>query len=139
YLAEPTVVAIATHGNEEGLMALGKAINPHTMVNALRYADNIQLLHFSSCLMMKDGRASELARALQRECRFPLSGYTTPGDWAASALLEFHYPDMILGRGLSPEAAAEQITKMLSYAGAEVPPDSPYPACGFRFFAGKEK
>ena len=134
YLPEPSVVVIATHGNEEGLQALGKTVDPRIILNGLRYADNIQALHFSSCLMLKDGQTNDLARAMQRACPFPVSGYNTSVDWAASALIEFHYLDMILGRNLSPADAADQVTKMLAYAGDQGDPRSPYPSAGFRFF-----
>ena len=96
------------------------------------YADNIVLLHFSSCLMMQDGKASALARSLQKTVQFPISGYDRSVDWAASALIEFHYLDMVLGRGLSPAEAAEQVLHLIGYAGDKDVPNSPYPAAGFR-------
>jgi len=65
---------------------------------------------------------------------FPVSGYNTTVDWAASALIEFHYLDMILGRGLSPEEAAQRLPQLVSYAGDAAPPGSPYRAAGFRLF-----
>jgi hypothetical protein len=101
-------------------------------VESLRYAENILLLHFSSCLMMQDGKASELARALQEAVRFPVSGYDRSVDWAGSALIEFHYLDMVLGRGLAPAEAARQVLNLIAYAGEQDPPGSPYPAAGFR-------
>ena len=88
------------HGR--GLTVHGKPFNNGALVESLRYADNVILLHFSSCLMMQDGKAGELARALQEAVRFPISGYDRSVDWAASALIEFHYLDMVLGRGLLP-------------------------------------
>ena len=46
---------------------------------------------------------------------------------------------MILGKGLAPEVAAENLLKLVKYAGDTVPDGSPYPPAGFRFFspAGK--
>jgi len=84
--------------------------------------------------MLQDGKASELARALQETVRFPVSGYDRSVDWAASALIEFHYLDMVLGRGLSPAAAAEQVIGLIGYAGEKDLTGSPYPAAGFRIF-----
>jgi hypothetical protein len=132
YVPEPVVVLIASHGTQEGLTVQGRPLDAGRIVDSLRYVDDLLLVHFSSCLMMEDGNAGALARALHQQVRVPVSGYDRTVDWAASALLEFHYLDMILGRGLPPAQAAEQLGRMLSYAGAETPSESPYPATGFR-------
>jgi hypothetical protein len=137
YLPEPVAVVFASHGTADGLTVHGQPFNIAGLVDSLRYADNILLLHFSSCLMMQDGKAGELARALQEAVRFPISGYDRSVDWAASALIEFHYLDMVLGRGLSPATAAEAVVRLISYAGDKELPDSPYPAAGFRILAPK--
>jgi len=134
YLPEPVAVVFASHGTQEGLTVHGKPLDTGVLVESLRYADNVLLLHFSSCLMMQDGKASELARALQKTVSFPISGYDRSVDWAASALIEFHYLDMVLGRGLSPVDAGEQVLHLISYAGDQDLPGSPYPAAGFRIF-----
>ena len=132
YLPEPVAVVIASHGTQEGLTVQGNSFDTGRVVESLRYADNVLLLHFSSCLMMQDGKASELARALQTAVRFPISGYDRSVDWAASALIEFHYLDMVLGRGISPADAAQQVLYLIAYAGDRDLPGSPYPAAGFR-------
>src|SRR4030095_14433112 len=98
YIPEPVAVVFASHGTQDGLSVQGKAVDTGRLVESLSYADNILLLHFSSCLMLQDGKASDLARALQQTLRFPISGYDRSVDWAASALIEFNYLDMILGR-----------------------------------------
>ena len=132
YLPEPVAVVFASHGTQEGLTVQGKPLDTGQLVESLRYAESIVLVHFSSCLMMQDGKASELACALQATVRFPISGYDRSVDWAASALIEFHYLDMILGRGIAPGDAAGQVLRLIGYAGDEALPDSPYPAAGFR-------
>jgi hypothetical protein len=134
YLPEPVAVVFASHGTQDGLSIQGKPLNTSRLVENLRYADNILLLHFSSCLMLQDGKAGELARALQEAVRFPISGYDRSVDWAASALIEFHYLDMVLGRGLSPAIAAQEVLHLIGYAGDKDLPGSPYPAAGFRIF-----
>jgi hypothetical protein len=133
YLPEPTVVVIAAHATEEGLCAHGEPIDQRGLIDSLRYADNVLLLHFSSCLMMQEG-GNSFVRELQQEVPFPISGYNTTVDWAASALIEFQYFDMVLGRGLAPEEAARQLTTLIGYAGDQVPRDCPYPAAGFRIY-----
>jgi hypothetical protein len=139
YLPESVAVVLASHGTTDGLAVHGNSMSTHGLVESLRYADNILLLHFSSCLMMQDGKASELARALQEVVRFPISGYDRSVDWAASALIEFHYLDMILGRGLGPADAAETVVRVLGYAGEKDVPGSPYPAAGFRILMPKSR
>jgi hypothetical protein len=132
YLPEPAVVLFSSHGTEDGLSVQGKALDTNRVVETLRYADNIMLLHFSSCLMMQEGKASALARVLQALGRFPVSGYDRSVDWAGSAMIEFHYLDMILGRGLAPEEAHRRVLELIAYAGDQEAPGSPYPAAGFR-------
>jgi len=134
YLPEPIALVIATHGTEEGLSAGGELIRAERLADVLRHGDNIQVLHFSSCLLMDSGPAGNFARALHETVPFPISGYTTSVDWAASALIEFTYLDMMLARGLDPQTAAEQLTRLLTFAGESGPGDSPYPAAHFRFW-----
>lgn len=132
YLAEPAVVMISTHGTTEGLAVHGQTISPETIVDSVRYADNIRLLHFSSCLIMHE-EARRLVKGLRDLNRFPISGYTTSVDWGASAVIEFTYLDLILAKGLSPNAAAEQLVRLLPFAGHEGDPGAVYRAAGFTF------
>jgi len=134
YLAEPIVLVLATHGTPEGLIAQGELIDAGPVVESLRNADNVRLLHFSSCLMLDDGPGGDFTRVLRQQLPFPISGYATTVDWAASALIEFTYLDMVLGRGLTPQAAAEQVTHLLAFAGDQKRGDSPYPPAHFRFW-----
>ncbi len=137
YLAEPTVLVIAAHGNDQGLMAQGQPIGPRVLVDTLPWAENLVLLHFSACLMLADGPSGTIARALCDLGRFPVSGYATSVDWAASAILEFTYLDLILARGLVPEAAAEQVPHLLTFAGEPDLVTTVYPGTGFRFWPPK--
>jgi hypothetical protein len=132
YLPEPVVVVISSHGTEEGLSVHGRTLDTGRLVESMRHADSVQLLHFSSCLMMHEGKVSGLARALQQSVRFPVSGYDRSVDWAASALVDFHYLDMVLGRGLAPAEAARQVRSLVAYAGDAEVEGSPYPAVGLR-------
>jgi len=114
YLAEPSLLLIASHGLAAGLSVHGKLIDTRRVLASLRDAENLTLLHFSSCLVGTDSGRFLRGRP------FPVSGYTTSVDWNASALLEFRYLDLILGQGLSPAAAAAKLPRR--------------PALGFRFF-----
>ena len=105
------------------------------MIDSLRLAENVQLLHFSACLVMKEEHDGDFARRIQRAAPFPISGYTTSVDWGGSAVIEFQYLDMILSKGMTPEHAAEQLVRLVKYAGDVAPEGSPYPGAGFRFFS----
>jgi hypothetical protein len=128
YLPEPVVLVVTGHGETSGLTVGGGIISMPAVVDALRLVDNLQLLHFSACLVGRDaGQALEAAP-------FPVSGYTTSVDWAQSALTEFIYLDMILEKGLAPARAAEQLLKLVRFCGTEDIPGSPYRPAGFCFF-----
>jgi hypothetical protein len=135
YLAEPAVLVIASHGTAEGLNAYGEIIDGTVLADGLRYADNLRLMHFSACLMMEKGESSPWYQALNAS--FPISGYTTTVDWAASALTEFLYLDMVLSKGLTPADAAAKLPELLPFSGDKGVAGSPYPAAGFRFLPGK--
>lgn len=133
YLPDPAVVVLATHALREGLTPHGKLITSPEWANLLGSAGNLKLLHFSACKIMEDAENSPWYQALQKRC--PVSGYTTTVDWAASALTEFLFLDLILSKKLAPAAAAEQIVKLIGFAGDTVPDGCPYPAARFRFLA----
>lgn len=129
YIPDPVVVVLAAHGTAAGLGVHGQTIAPQALSESLQHADNVKLLHFSSCLTMQDG---PLTQELRRTLPFPFSGYTTSVDWAASAIAEFTYLDMILARGMSPADAAAQLPRLLSFAGDQGFDGSAFPAAGFR-------
>jgi hypothetical protein len=135
YFPEPAVVLVASHGTPEGINVGGRVIDSKRVIDSLRHAENLTLLHFSACLVMKEEQDGDFAKRIENAAPFPISGYTTSVDWGGSAVLEFNYLDMILGKGLAPEVAAENLLKLVKYAGDSVPEGSPYPAAGFRFFS----
>ena len=134
FLGEPIALVLATHGRPEGLTAHGELIPAAPIADILRHNDNIKVLHLSSCLLMDTGPTGDFARVLRQELRFPISGYKTSVDWAASALIDFTYLDMILARGLDPQTAAKHVTKLIAFAGDRGPADSPYPPAHFSFW-----
>ena len=125
---EPAVLVVTGHGEANGLTVGGRIIDMRRMVDSLRFADSLQLLHFSACLVGQN--AGEALSAAP----FPVSGYTTRVDWAESALTEFIYLDMMLEKRLPPAQAAEQLVRLVRFAGDEPMPGSPYHPAGFRFF-----
>ena len=135
YFPEPAVVLIASHGTPEGINVQGRTIDSKRVIDSLKYAENLKLLHFSACLVMKEGEAGDFAKRIAGSAPFPISGYTTSVDWGGSAIIEFNFLDMILGKGMPPKLAAEQLLKLVGFAGDEAPEGSPYSAAGFRFFS----
>ena len=134
-LAEPVVVCVASHGNSEGIQVAGRTIKPEVIADSLRYAHNVRLLHFSSCLMMKNQLAERLMKRLGDQANYPISGYTTSVDWAASAVIEFMYFNLVMVRRMPPEKAARQIKTLFPTAGSKPVPGAILPPAGFRILA----
>lgn len=132
FLAEPVVLCIATHGTSEGIQVSGKTIAPDVIAESLRHSDTLQLLHFSACLMMKDQSAEKIMQHLGAYADFPISGYKTSVDWAASAVIEFLYFDLVLIRDTDPKSAAEQVKILVPIAGERKVPKAVLPPAGFR-------
>jgi len=133
FIGEPAILMIASHGRAEGLSVQGRLIDTARVLDSLRWAESLELLHFSSCLVGLDRDKTLRGRA------FAVSGYTTSVDWGASALLEFTYLDLMLNRGLSPAAAAAQLRRLVPYAGRSAPSGSAYRPAGFRFVPAASK
>ena len=138
FLPEPAVVVIASHGSEEGLAVGSRRIDAAEIAGCFARADNVTLLHFSSCLIMAGKLPADISKNLPAGISFPMSGYTTSVDWGASAAAEFLYFDLILGRGLEPADAIRRLVELLPVAGKTAPDDSPFEPLGIRLVsAGK--
>src|SRR4051812_16769 len=77
YFPEPAVVLVASHGTPEGLTVGGRTINARLVIDYLRHAENVRLLHFSACLLLREDEPGDFARRLEQAAPFPISGYTT--------------------------------------------------------------
>jgi hypothetical protein len=132
YIAEPIVLVLATHAGPEGVHVDGQTINVPTLVEALGPVGNLRLLHFSACSLMKDPAVVELFQSFSNVSCTAVSGYTTRVNWAASAIIEFTFLEMILGQGRPPAEAAAQLLKLLPFAGEEGVAEGAFPAAGFR-------
>jgi hypothetical protein len=112
YFPEPTVVTVASHGSNDGLGVDGTTISANTVAEGLKYAANLKALHFSSCSVMKDNFGKEVFKALaDAGIKTAVSGYQNPVDWAASALFEMTYLELLLSRGMNaPEASATALS-----------------------------
>ena len=133
YLAEPVILCIATHGTTEGLEVNGQVIGPRSVALSLDYDDDLLLLHFSACKIMKSDFIKKMRALLDNGLSFPVSGYTTAVDWAGSAIVEFLYFELILERGLSPAQAFTQVQKMLTFAGEKGVAGAKIEPLGFTF------
>jgi hypothetical protein len=134
YVPEPAIVLISSHGTQAGVGVHNHIIDPKRIVDCLREAGNIQLLHFATCLCLKEDYPNEFASRIGAPPPFPISGYSTSVDWGGSAILEFNYLDLMLSKHMTPEHAAQTMLKNIAWAGDKAPADSPYGAAGFRFF-----
>jgi hypothetical protein len=139
YLAEPAVVVVASHALPEGIKVDGQTIGLEALEEALQLSGSVRLLHFSACLLLQDPASIERLRTFSRESGVAVSGYATSVNWAASAVIEFMFLELVLAHGLSPAEAAGQLTKLLPFAGDEPVPGAPAlnPA-GFRIVTPDE-
>lgn len=137
YLPEPVVLVFAMHGNATGVHAGTQTVGAKELAEALKYARNLKLVHFSACQIMKGTAGADLAKGLGG--RVPISGYTTSVDWAGSAVIEFTYLDLILMRGYSVKSAAAQVLKLLPFAGDKPIPGAAIRSAGFRLIPAERK
>ena len=130
YLAEPVALLIASHGSGGRLSVGAEGIGADEIRDALGAAPNVFAVHFSACDIMVGDTASTIVGELSHTVA--LSGYATSVDWSASALIEFLYLDLILGRGMSPVMAADVVTREILFAG-DSPSSSGLGPAQFRF------
>lgn len=138
FLAEPVLLSVASHGESDGLQVAGESIDADWIADSLNGADNISLLHFSSCRIMAGDLPEQIKKRLGIRANFPLSGYSTYVDWGFSAVFEMTYFELMLVHGYSPAEAAKIVMKMMPLAG-DLPLDgAPVEPAGFRFSPVKE-
>ncbi|MFA6029368.1 MAG: hypothetical protein WC969_05920 [Elusimicrobiota bacterium] len=114
-LAEPVVLYFSAHGSEEGLHTDSGPADADALTEPLRVGTNIELVHFGACEVMKGKVPAELQRRLASGPRFPISGFAQTVDWAASAVADFMYLDLILSRGLPPAKAAAELERLMPF------------------------
>lgn len=129
FLPERVTIAVASHGEEDGVSVGSHRIGPKVIAEGLEYAPNVELLHFSACLVMKSKMGQEILDMLKYKS--PVSGYKTSVDWGLSAIVEFMYFDLMLTRGYSPEMAAETLLKQMPVAGDKATKGAPFAPLGF--------
>lgn len=131
YVPEPIVLVLATHAGPEGIHVDGQTIGVPTLVQALRFVGDLRLLHFSACALMQDSAVVDQFRAFSNASRTAVSGYKTSVNWAASAIIEFTFLELVLAQGRPPAEAATQLLQLLPFAGDKGVPDGAFAAAGF--------
>lgn len=119
YLPEPVVLYISSHGSARGVNLGSDVIDADTLIESLRDVHQLRLLHFGSCEVMSGDLPRKLASARAPEERFPISGFTKTADWAGSAIVDFTYLELVLGREFAPRDAAKQTLRLVKFAGEE--------------------
>lgn len=135
-LAEPVVLYFSGHGTPEGLETESGPAGAEALAAPLRAGGDYLLAHFGSCDVMNGKVPSELHR-LVPGARFPISGFAQPVDWAASAVTDFMYLDLILSRDLPPAKAAEELKRLMPFAAARSSKTA-YDGVSFRFLPAPE-
>lgn len=131
-LPEPVLVSIASHGETDGLAVEGKNISADVVAEGLKHAVNMKALHFSSCLVMQKNFGKDVFKKLKdRGIHVAVSGYKQSVDWAASALFEMNYFDLILSRGMDAPKASKTALIMYPAVGAKQLKDVPVKPAGF--------
>lgn len=136
WLDGEVILVVATHATSKGLQSQDGLIPPEVVAKALAGASNLRLVHFSACEAMAGDMPKLVNEACGKHETFAgVSGYDISVDWMGSALTEFTYLDLLLGRRLEPAKAADELLKLLEFAGDTVRPASAIPASHFRFEA----
>jgi len=130
YLPEPVVLYFSSHGTKEGLLLGNKVVGADVLVDCIRDATNVTLLHFGSCLICSGDVPKKLHTGLGGKNAFPISGFQHPADWAGSALVDFAYLELMFAHGMTPTKAAEQVRKMMTFATDKTVPGTAIPAAG---------
>jgi len=118
-LAEPVILYFSGHGTAQGLETESGPATAEILAGPLKAGGSVALVHFGSCDVMKGSVPADLQRLAGAGARFPVSGFAQPVDWAASAVTDFMYLDLILSRDLSPAKAASELKRLMPFTARE--------------------
>lgn len=107
---------ISSHGTREGIQCGRQIIGADVLIDCLRDTGDLRLLHFGTCMVAGGEIPKKIFQALGPAATFPISGYVNAADWSGSAVLDFTYLELVLGRGMSPAEAVSQTCKMVTFA-----------------------
>lgn len=127
-LDEPVVLYVSSHGSPDGIASPGGNVSGATIGAAVAGIANVKLVHLGACEALAGKLPDEIRAAAGKGARFPVSGFTRSVDWGGSALVDFTYLDLVLERGLEPEAAVAETRRLLAFASGTVPEGAAIPA-----------
>jgi hypothetical protein len=110
------ILYISSHGTEKGATLSDGTLAKEQVITVLRESPNVRLLHFGCCLVAGGSVPEEILKALPKEKRIPISGFTKVADWGGSALTDFAYLDNLIERKLSPKEAVAATRRNLLFA-----------------------
>lgn len=115
-LVEPVVLYVSSHGSAEGLGIGADGVSPEALGAALRSAGDLRLLHLGACALLAGDAPERIRTAAGPGKSFPISGFVESVDWAASALVDLTYMQLVLEQGLDPADAVAATRRMLTFA-----------------------
>jgi hypothetical protein len=128
-LVEPVVLYISAHGSPDSLGIGADGVSPEALGAALRGVGDLRLLHLGSCALLSGDAPERIRLAAGKD--FPISGFVESVDWAASAIVDLTYMQLVLEQGLDPAEAVEATRRMLSFANS--PGETgPLPGCDLK-------
>ncbi len=130
FLAEPTVLVIASHGMPTGIAVNDSLIGPESVAKGLRAAEHVRLLHLSGCSLMHGDFSEKLHAALPARTQVPISGYSADVDWDSSAIADFVFLSLVILRGLSPMDALAESHQSAPFTGASTVEGAEFAALG---------
>lgn len=127
-LDEPVVLYVSSHGSPDGIASPGGNVSGATIGAAVAGIGNVKLVHLGACEALAGKLPDEIRAAAGKGARFPISGFTRSVDWGGSALVDFTYLDLVLERGLEPEAAVAETRRLVAFASGAVLEGAAIPA-----------
>lgn len=136
FFAEPVVLYVSSHGTREGVVLGSEVVGADALIAGLRDAGSLRLLHFGSCAVMSGDVPARIAAARPAAERFPISGFTKTADWGGSAIVDFTYLELVLGRNIPPAQAGRLTREMVKFAGENS--GGPIPGSGLMVYSGED-
>lgn len=136
YFAEPVVLYISSHGTSAGVVLGSEIVGAEALNAGLRGAGSLRLLHFGSCEVLSSDVPAKIAAARPSHERFPISGFSKTADWAGSAIVDFTYLELVIGKNMPPEKAVQATRKMVTFARENS--HGAIPGSGLKVYAGPE-
>jgi hypothetical protein len=136
YFAEPVVLYVSSHGTRAGIVLGSEVVGADALIAGLRDAGSLRLLHFGSCEVMSGDVPARIAAARPAAARFPISGFSKTADWGGSAIVDFTYLELVIGKNMPPAEAGRLTREMVKFACEDS--DGPIPGSGLMVYTGED-